>query len=98
VDKVALGHIFSEYFGFPCQLLFHRLLHTHNLSPGASTIGQLVADVPSGLSLTPPQVNKKETINSMIEILAGRMVIVTEVCRVFGGAVSSTFAGMLHKN
>jgi hypothetical protein len=27
VDKVALGHVFSEYFGFPCQ------------SPGAGTIG-----------------------------------------------------------
>jgi hypothetical protein len=31
VDKVASGHIFSEYFGFPCQnLLFHQLLHPHN--------------------------------------------------------------------
>jgi hypothetical protein len=27
VDKVALGHVFSEYFGFPYQLLFHKLLH-----------------------------------------------------------------------
>jgi hypothetical protein len=23
VDKVALGQIFSEYFGFPCQSSFH---------------------------------------------------------------------------
>jgi hypothetical protein len=23
------GHIFSEYFGFPCQFSFHRLLHIH---------------------------------------------------------------------
>jgi hypothetical protein len=23
VDKVALGQVFSEYFGFPCQSLFH---------------------------------------------------------------------------
>jgi hypothetical protein len=22
VDKVALGQVFSEYFGFPCQSLF----------------------------------------------------------------------------
>jgi hypothetical protein len=28
-------------------------------SSGAGTIGQLVADVPSGLSLTPPQETKK---------------------------------------
>jgi hypothetical protein len=26
VDKVALCHVFSEYFGFPCQFLFHRRL------------------------------------------------------------------------
>jgi hypothetical protein len=55
VGKVALGQVFSEYFGFPCQFLFRRLLHIHHLSSGAGTIGQLVADVPSGLSLTPPQ-------------------------------------------
>jgi hypothetical protein len=27
---------------------------THHLSSGAGTVGQLVADVPNGLSLTPP--------------------------------------------
>jgi hypothetical protein len=59
VDKVALGQVFSEYFCFPCQFSFHRLLHTHHLSTGAGTIGQMVADVPSGLSLTPPQETKK---------------------------------------
>jgi hypothetical protein len=26
VDKVALGQVFSEYFGFPCQSSFHKLL------------------------------------------------------------------------
>jgi hypothetical protein len=30
VDKVALGQVFSEYFGFPCQSLFHQILHPHN--------------------------------------------------------------------
>jgi hypothetical protein len=59
VDKVALVQVFSEYFGFPCQFSFHRLLHTH-LSSGAGTIGQLVADVPGGLSLTPPDEIIKE--------------------------------------
>jgi hypothetical protein len=53
VDKVAQGQVFSEYFGFSCHFAFHRLLHIHHLSSGTSTIGQLVADVPSGLSLTP---------------------------------------------
>jgi hypothetical protein len=56
VDKVEIGQVFSEYFSFPCQLSFHRLLHIHrHLSSGTVTTGQLVADVPSGLSLTPPQ-------------------------------------------
>jgi hypothetical protein len=51
---VALGQVFYEYFGFPCQYSFHRLLHIHHhLSSGAGTIGQLVADVPNGLGLTP---------------------------------------------
>jgi hypothetical protein len=58
VDKVALGQVFSQYFSFPCQFSFHRLLHTH-LSSGAGTICQFVADIPSGFSLTPPQVIKK---------------------------------------
>jgi hypothetical protein len=53
VDKVALGQVFSEYFGFPCQLSFHPLRHTdHHLSSAAGTIGPAV---PSGLSLTLPQ-------------------------------------------
>jgi hypothetical protein len=60
VGEVALRQVFSEYFGFPCQLSFHRLLHTHLLSSEAGTIGQLLADVPSGLSLTPPQKQVKE--------------------------------------
>jgi hypothetical protein len=41
VDKVALGQVFSEYFGFPCQSSFHQLLHNHpHLSSEAGTIGQ----------------------------------------------------------
>jgi hypothetical protein len=62
VDKVTLGQVFFfEYFSFPCQFSFHRLLHTH-LSSGAGTRGQLVADVPSGLSLTPSQETKSINI------------------------------------
>jgi hypothetical protein len=65
VDKVALGQVFFEDFSVPCQLSFHRLLHTHHLSSRAGTTGQLVADVPSGLGLTPPQ-------EKMIVVLALR--------------------------
>jgi hypothetical protein len=58
VDKVALEQVFSEYFSFPYQFSFHQLLHTQHLSSGAGTIDQLMADVPSGLRLTPPQDSK----------------------------------------
>jgi hypothetical protein len=53
-DKATLGQVFSEYFGFPCQS-FYRLLHAHLLSSEAGILVQIVADVPSGFSLTPPQ-------------------------------------------
>jgi hypothetical protein len=52
VEKVALEQVFSEYFDFPCQFSFHQMLH--NQSSEAGTICQLVADVPSRFSVTPP--------------------------------------------
>jgi hypothetical protein len=52
VDIAALVQVFSEYFCFPCQS-FHPLPHTdHHPSSWTATVGQTVADVPSGLSLT----------------------------------------------
>jgi hypothetical protein len=61
VDKV-----FSEYFGFPCQFSFHRLLHTH-LPSGAGTIGPLLAGVPSGISLTAaPKMKSKKFWEELI--------------------------------
>jgi hypothetical protein len=68
VDKVALGQVLSEYFSFSCQFSFHQLIRTHQLSSGAGTIGQILADVPSGLNLTPPQETKKKKL------------LVTELC------------------
>jgi hypothetical protein len=32
VDIVALGKVFSEYFGFPCQFSFHQLLQKSSSS------------------------------------------------------------------
>jgi hypothetical protein len=56
MDKVALEKVLSEYFGFPCQFSFYRLIHTHqHLSSGAGTIGKSVADVQSGLSHPTPR-------------------------------------------
>jgi hypothetical protein len=58
MDKVALGQVFFENFDFPCYFSFHRPFHTHHLSSGAGKIGQLVAEVPSGLSLHPKKLKK----------------------------------------
>jgi hypothetical protein len=62
MDKVALGQVSSEYSGFSCQFSFHQMLHTH-LSSGADTIRQLVANVPGGLSLKPPDETKLKKKN-----------------------------------
>jgi hypothetical protein len=41
VDKVALGQVFSEYFGFPSQSSFHQFLpNTITYHLGAGTTGQ----------------------------------------------------------
>jgi hypothetical protein len=56
VDKVALWQVFSEYFGFPLPILIPP--SAPHSSSGAGTIGQTVADVPSGLSLTPTEETK----------------------------------------
>jgi hypothetical protein len=49
-EELLEAVFFCKYFSFPCQFSFHRLLHTHNLSSRAGTIGQLVVNVPSRLS------------------------------------------------
>jgi hypothetical protein len=53
VDKVELGQVFSEYFGFPCQSLLQQLFH----SPLSIMWGwydrQIVAAISSELSLIP---------------------------------------------
>jgi hypothetical protein len=52
VDTVALGQVFPEFFGFTLQFSFHLLLHT---------IGQIVVDAPSGVSLNlAQQITKKK--------------------------------------
>jgi hypothetical protein len=63
--KVALGQVFSKYFGFPCQLL-----HSHpQLSSGAGIIGQKWPQY-KGLSPTPLAIKKMnihmEEIRSLI--------------------------------
>jgi hypothetical protein len=57
--RSVTGQVFSEYFGYRSQSL-HQQLHTyHRLSFGSVKMVQTVANVPSGLSLTPPKDTKK---------------------------------------
>jgi hypothetical protein len=57
VDKVTLGQVFPEYFGFPCQSSLYQLTHNHpHLSSGAGTIGQ---KWPQCKGLSHPTSNKK---------------------------------------
>jgi hypothetical protein len=60
VDKVALGQVSLLVLRFPLPI-FIPPTAPHS-SSGAGTIGQTVADVPSGLSLTPPQEIKKKCL------------------------------------
>jgi hypothetical protein len=80
VDKVALGQVSSEYFGFPC-FSFHCLLH--HLSSAAGTIGRTVADVPSGLSSIPFQALKFHAIvTNFIEKNPWETCLVKKVSRI----------------
>jgi hypothetical protein len=58
VDKAALGQVFSEYFGFPCQS-FHRFLHHHN-HPGLAQQAIGGRSVEWTLDSTPHYTNKKK--------------------------------------
>jgi hypothetical protein len=66
VDKLVLGQVFSEYFGFTCQS-FHRLLHTHlHQSSEADAIGQILTDVPNKIRVTSPYETEKIKIKTEI--------------------------------
>jgi hypothetical protein len=92
---MALGQVFSEYFGFPCQFSFHRLLRIHHhLSSGSGTIGLLLADTPSELSPTSPQESKtkknpKEREKSVKVFVVIYFATVSE-CELYGGEMKQS--------
>jgi hypothetical protein len=53
MDKLALGQVFSENFGFPCQSTFQLLLHNH--LHYQSRLAQLARSGRSANSLTKPK-------------------------------------------
>jgi hypothetical protein len=96
VDKVALGQVFSEYFSFLCQLAFHRLLHNHHhrhhyyhLSSGAGTVGQKMAAVQNGLSITPMRKSKKKKIIKTNRLVTLNNTTQSIIIKIFSKASSS---------
>jgi hypothetical protein len=72
VENVALGQVFFEYFGFLYQFSLSQMLHLIIIiiiAIRGGTIGQLVANIPSGPSLTrhdptSPKKTKNESVTS----------------------------------
>jgi hypothetical protein len=60
VRQSGNGAGFLRVLRFPLPILIPPTAPHYHLSSETGTIGQLVADVPSGLSLTPPQETKKK--------------------------------------
>jgi hypothetical protein len=64
------GTGFLRVLRFPLQILIPPTApHSSSISSGAGTIGQLVADVPSGLSLTPSQETKTKLNNFFFYVI-----------------------------
>jgi hypothetical protein len=74
VDKAALGQVFSEYFGFPCQS-FHRFLHYHN-HPGLTQWAIKWPQCRVDLDSTPTMQIKKKKMNSELERIWKEAIVV----------------------
>jgi hypothetical protein len=78
VDKVALGQVSSEYFGFPCQFSFHRkILHPHNHPDRykRTVNGRGVEWTPFGLHA--PTIRKHQVLHKMDIISINLTAIIT---------------------
>jgi hypothetical protein len=62
VDKVALGQVFSEYFGFPCQSSFHQLLQKSSSPIIWGLYNRSKRPQYQGLSPTPPIIIKNSKL------------------------------------
>jgi hypothetical protein len=99
---VALGQILFEYFGFPANHSFHKLLHNHCLSSRAATIGNKLSHYL--VDLVPPQLKKKPSLNSPLRsvhrLLVTASVVPTSLSLValMKEALSSSETSVLNKS
>jgi hypothetical protein len=68
VDKAALGQVFSEYFGFPCQSSFHQFIH-HNNHPGLAQSACSAEWTQVDSTPPPPYQFKKNLLRLYFEVL-----------------------------
>jgi hypothetical protein len=80
------GADFLQALRFPLPIVLHT--HHHHLPSWAGTISQIVADVPSGLSLTPPKETKKK--KKLTEYASANSEVVLGQCKRLGTA-NATF-------
>jgi hypothetical protein len=64
-DKVALGQVSFEYFGFPCQA-FHRLLNTPHYPSSGGWYNKPNSGRRTKWALAPSQETKRKTKKSII--------------------------------
>jgi hypothetical protein len=67
VDKMASGHAFSEYFGFPCQTHFILPTSPSSQSPATGTIGHVLAARGPSMDSTSHFPNKKKILSFQSE-------------------------------
>jgi hypothetical protein len=69
-DKLALGQVFSEYIGFPCQFLFQVAPQSPLSIIWCCYNRPVMAAIPSELSLTPLRIKKSdwETLVARINV------------------------------
>jgi hypothetical protein len=71
MDREALGQVSLDYFCFPCQFSFHRMLHTH-LAFGAGTVDPRMRDVPRGIDFTPCELKICEECSQACPMRGGK--------------------------
>jgi hypothetical protein len=82
MDKAALGQVFSEYFGWPCQS-FHRYLHYHN-HPGLTQLAIKWSQCQVDRDSTPHYANFNFNFSRRLLTVAARVRSQVKSCGICG--------------